>query len=65
VSPFREYLGSDHNSRGIVLLVDEATSGVDPLSRRALWRALIAVKHERTILFTTHVSLQVDRVHPC
>jgi ABC-type multidrug transport system ATPase subunit len=40
----------------LVLLVDEATSGVDPLSRRALWRALTAVKHERTVLFTTHVS---------
>ena len=40
----------------LVLLVDEATSGVDPLSRRALWRALTGVKHERTILFTTHVG---------
>lgn len=40
-----------------VLLVDEATSGVDPLSRRAIWRALIAVRTERTIVFTTHVRL--------
>ncbi|KAG8799616.1 hypothetical protein FRC17_007080, partial [Serendipita sp. 399] len=43
-----------------ILLVDEATSGVDPLSRRALWRALTAVKHERTILFTTHFLDEAD-----
>ncbi|CAG7851662.1 ABC transporter A family member 6 AltName: Full=ABC transporter ABCA.6 [Serendipita indica DSM 11827] len=43
-----------------ILLVDEATSGVDPLSRRALWRALTAVKHERTIIFTTHFLDEAD-----
>ncbi|KIM34443.1 hypothetical protein M408DRAFT_60324 [Serendipita vermifera MAFF 305830] len=43
-----------------LLLVDEATSGVDPLSRRALWRALTAVKHERTIIFTTHFLDEAD-----
>ncbi|KAG8764464.1 hypothetical protein FRC16_008368, partial [Serendipita sp. 398] len=43
-----------------ILLVDEATSGVDPLSRRALWRALTAVKHERTVLFTTHFLDEAD-----
>lgn len=41
----------------IVVLVDECTSGVDPLSRRALWRTLISVREERTIVFTTHVSI--------
>lgn len=40
----------------LVVLVDECTSGVDPLSRRALWRTLSAVRHNRTIVFTTHVS---------
>ena len=39
-----------------VVLVDECTSGVDPLSRRSIWRTLTAVKTERTIVFTTHVS---------
>lgn len=39
----------------IVVLVDECTSGVDPLSRRSLWRTLTAVRDERSIVFTTHV----------
>lgn len=34
----------------------KCTSGVDPLSRRALWRTLTSVRHDRTIVFTTHVS---------
>ncbi|KAH9948219.1 P-loop containing nucleoside triphosphate hydrolase protein [Amylocystis lapponica] len=43
-----------------ILLVDECTSGVDPLSRRALWRTLTSVRHERTILFTTHFLDEAD-----
>lgn len=39
----------------IVILVDECTSGVDPLSRRALWRTLTTYRNERTIILTTHV----------
>lgn len=40
-----------------VVLVDECTSGVDPLSRRALWRTLTSFREDRTIVFTTHVGL--------
>ncbi|KZT02088.1 P-loop containing nucleoside triphosphate hydrolase protein [Laetiporus sulphureus 93-53] len=43
-----------------ILLVDECTSGVDPLSRRALWRTLTSVRHERTIVFTTHFLDEAD-----
>ena len=43
-----------------VVLVDECTSGVDPLSRRALWRTLTSVKHDRTIVFTTHFLDEAD-----
>ncbi|KAH7886313.1 hypothetical protein F5I97DRAFT_2027968 [Phlebopus sp. FC_14] len=43
-----------------IILVDECTSGVDPLSRRALWRTLTSVKHERTIVFTTHFLDEAD-----
>ncbi|KDQ62888.1 hypothetical protein JAAARDRAFT_168184 [Jaapia argillacea MUCL 33604] len=43
-----------------IVLVDECTSGVDPLSRRALWKTLIAVRHERTIVFTTHFLDEAD-----
>ena len=39
----------------VVVLVDECTSGVDPLSRRALWRTLMSFREDRTIIFTTHV----------
>ncbi|KAH9885418.1 P-loop containing nucleoside triphosphate hydrolase protein [Cubamyces lactineus] len=43
-----------------VILVDECTSGVDPLSRRALWRTLSSVKNERTVVFTTHFLDEAD-----
>lgn len=43
-----------------IVLVDECTSGVDPLSRRALWRTLISVREERTIIFTTHFLDEAD-----
>ncbi|KAG1742779.1 uncharacterized protein EDB91DRAFT_297988 [Suillus paluster] len=43
-----------------IVLVDECTSGVDPLSRRALWRILTSVRHDRTIVFTTHFLDEAD-----
>ncbi|KAI9067182.1 hypothetical protein FKP32DRAFT_1755315, partial [Trametes sanguinea] len=43
-----------------ILLVDECTAGVDPLSRRAIWKTLTAVKHDRTIVFTTHFLDEAD-----
>ncbi|KAF7302390.1 hypothetical protein HMN09_00872700 [Mycena chlorophos] len=43
-----------------IVLVDECTSGVDPLSRRALWRTLISFRQDRTIIFTTHFLDEAD-----
>ncbi|QRV83170.1 ABC transporter [Ceratobasidium sp. AG-Ba] len=43
-----------------IVLVDEATSGVDPLSRRAIWKALGKAKHGRCIVFTTHFLDEAD-----
>ncbi|KAF7347231.1 hypothetical protein MVEN_01478000 [Mycena venus] len=43
-----------------IVLVDECTSGVDPLSRRALWRTLISVRQERTVIFTSHFLDEAD-----
>lgn len=40
----------------LVLLVDECTSGVDPLSRRSIWKTLASYRESRTIVYTTHVS---------
>ncbi|KAJ7920707.1 hypothetical protein B0H13DRAFT_2421286 [Mycena leptocephala] len=37
-----------------------ATAGVDPLSRRALWRTLVSFRKERTILLTTHLLDECD-----
>ncbi|KAJ7606783.1 hypothetical protein FB45DRAFT_847352 [Roridomyces roridus] len=45
-----------------IVLVDECTSGVDPLSRRALWRTLISFRLERTIIFTTHFLDEADLI---
>ncbi|KAF5377145.1 hypothetical protein D9757_008793 [Collybiopsis confluens] len=43
-----------------IVLVDECTSGVDPLSRRALWRTLTSFRETRTIVFTTHFLDEAD-----
>lgn len=43
-----------------IVLVDECTSGVDPLSRRALWRTLTSFRQERTVVFTTHFLDEAD-----
>ncbi|QRV97372.1 ABC transporter [Ceratobasidium sp. AG-Ba] len=43
-----------------IVLVDEATSGVDPLSRRAIWRALGKVREDRCVVFTTHFLDEAD-----
>ncbi|KAJ3739785.1 hypothetical protein DFH05DRAFT_1530053 [Lentinula detonsa] len=43
-----------------IVFVDECTSGVDPLSRRALWRTLTSFRETRTIVFTTHFLDEAD-----
>ncbi|KXN84990.1 ABC transporter A family member 2 [Leucoagaricus sp. SymC.cos] len=43
-----------------IVLVDECTSDVDPLSRRALWRTLTSFRDERAIVFTTHFLDEAD-----
>lgn len=43
-----------------VVLVDEATSGLDPAARRELWDILQNEKKGRTILLTTHFMDEAD-----
>ncbi|KAG9125960.1 hypothetical protein FRC07_005437, partial [Ceratobasidium sp. 392] len=59
-----------------LVLIDEATSGtyndfahassvnfqtgVDPISRRAIWRALVSARIRRTIIYTTHFLDEAD-----
>ena len=37
-----------------VVILDEPTSGVDPIARRHIWDLISTFKSERTIIFTTH-----------
>lgn len=41
-------------------VLDEPTTGVDPLSRREIWSALKARRQNRVILFTTHFMDEAD-----
>lgn len=48
--------------RPAVLLLDEASTGLDPVARREMWRALNALRaqEETTILFTTHLMDEAE-----
>lgn len=37
-----------------VVILDEPTSGVDPIARRFIWNLISACKKDRSIIFTTH-----------
>lgn len=43
-----------------VCLIDECTSGLDPISRRVIWDILLEQRSKRSILFTTHFLDEVD-----
>ena len=43
-----------------VCLIDECTSGLDPLSRRVIWDILLQHRAQRSILFTTHFLDEID-----
>lgn len=43
-----------------VCCVDEATSGLDPLSRRKIWDILLAERGDRSIIMTTHFLDEAD-----
>lgn len=40
--------------------IDEASSGLDPVSRRHIWKILLAERGTRSILFTTHDLDEAD-----
>jgi ABC-type multidrug transport system ATPase subunit len=37
-----------------LIVLDEPSSGLDPLHRRSLWQLIHKFKRQRTIIFTTH-----------
>lgn len=43
-----------------VCLIDECTSGLDPLSRRIIWEILLQQRSKRSIVFTTHFLDEVE-----
>ncbi|PWN47688.1 hypothetical protein IE53DRAFT_390183 [Violaceomyces palustris] len=42
------------------LMFDEATSGLDPISRRAIWKIILAQRGEKTVLLTSHFLDEAD-----
>lgn len=53
-------LGIAFIGRSTVIFIDEATSGMDPLSRRGVWDFLLKYKKGRTIVLTTHFMDEAD-----
>ncbi|MBT9167864.1 MAG: Daunorubicin/doxorubicin resistance ATP-binding protein DrrA [Syntrophomonadaceae bacterium] len=47
-------------TRAPVLFLDEVSAGLDPLSRRSLWKALFELKAECTIILTTHAMDEAE-----
>ena len=43
-----------------ICLIDECTSGLDPLSRRVIWEMLLEQRARRSIILTTHFLDEVD-----
>ncbi|KIW11148.1 hypothetical protein PV08_10448 [Exophiala spinifera] len=43
-----------------ICCIDEASSGLDPVSRRKVWDILLAERGRRTLLFTTHALDEAD-----
>lgn len=45
-----------------VLIMDEPVSALDPIGRREILRIISNLKKEKTILFSTHILSDVDRI---
>jgi ABC-type multidrug transport system ATPase subunit len=45
-----------------ILLLDEPTSGMDPVGKRIVWNLIRKIRHERIILLSTHSMEEADSV---
>jgi ABC-type multidrug transport system ATPase subunit len=43
-----------------VIFFDEPTTGMDPVSRRAVWQLMQDLKKDKTIILTTHAMEEAD-----
>lgn len=43
-----------------IVILDEPTAGVDPVSRRQMWRILQRAKRGKVLLLTTHFMDEAD-----
>jgi len=43
-----------------IILMDEPTTGMDPVSRRAVWELVRILKRNRTMILTTHAMEEAD-----
>lgn len=49
-------------NRPRLLICDEPTSALDPVGRKEILDILLSVKHQTTVLFSTHVLSDVERI---
>jgi len=49
-------------SRPKLLICDEPTSALDPMGRKELLEILLAVREQTTVLFSTHILSDVERI---
>jgi ABC-2 type transport system ATP-binding protein len=45
-----------------ILFLDEPTTGLDPLARRQVWEAIMALKEGRTMVLTSHYMQEADEL---
>lgn len=43
-----------------IIIMDEPTTGMDPRSRRSVWKMIKAMKHNRVVILTTHAMEEAD-----
>lgn len=43
-----------------VILMDEPTTGMDPVSRRHVWTLIQRLKHQKSIIMTTHAMEEAE-----
>lgn len=48
-----------------VVFLDEPSTGLDPASRRQLWKIIRRAKRDRAIVLTTHAMEEAETLYLC